>query len=375
MNQRFERFWPALESIPDLAAVPAEWRVLLGDEYDLIRPLLIPTPRLAGSVKSTAPGHYCVHEIRRYKGEYLAVCPDGCDTVTLTRDDIVIHKLNVPEFCRQLAEALGLEAAPAESLPHLPKVITIGAYVPYSGRRFTACLAVVGEPDEMRQTVDVLAKDGRPFILLVPTHGAFNRACAEGVNRTQSCFIVLAETLGLDDGGRLALLDGQTPATLFAEFRAMNKLDDAQSDAEFFPTPPGAQWGDLAIVFKDTHTVSVSVGGIQRVLNYTAMGMANRKNRNPNKQWDLLYQFALGSGRLVWRKNKHRSKYVSPEDLTDTQVVSRQRGGPRETMRKQKQLLAESLRQFFKIDGDPFVLSGGGGWSARFIVTAEEDRL
>jgi len=374
VTRKVERFWQALEHVPDLAAVQAEWRVLLDDEYDLIRPLLIPTPRLAGSIKSAVPGRCCVHDIRRFKGEYLAVCPDGCDTVTLTRADIVIHKLDVPAFCRQLAEALGLEAAPAEALPHVPKVITIGAYVPYSGRRFTACLAVVGEPDEMRQTVEVLAKDGRPFILLAPTRGAFNRACAEGVNRTQSCVIVLAETLGLDDGGRLAVLDGQTPAPLFAEFRAINKLDDVQSDPEFFPTPPGVQWTDLVIVFKDAHTVSVSVGGIQRVLNYTSMGMANRKNRNPNKQWELLHEFALRND-LIRQSRKNPSKYVDLEDLTAEHAADKQRGSRRDAHRKQKELLAKALRQFFRIDGDPFIVAGGGGWNARFAVTCEGSDL
>jgi len=111
------------------------------------------------------------------------------------------------------------------------------------------------------------------------------------------------------------------------------------------------------------------------VLNYSAMGMASRKNRNPNKQWELLYKFALGNGQFGGRNRHRRSGYVAPEDLTDTHLASRQRGGWGETMRKQKQLLAKALQQFFKIDGDPFVLSGGGGWNARFIVTDHEDRL
>ena len=53
----------------------------------------------------------------------------------------------------------------------------------------------------------------------------------------------------------------------------------------------------------------------------------------------------------------------------------KQRGNRRDAHRKQKQLLAEALRQFFQIDGDPFILSGKGGWSTRFILTAEEGSL
>jgi hypothetical protein len=88
------------------------------------------------------------------------------------------------------------------------------------------------------------------------------------------------------------------------------------------------------------------------VLNYTEMGMANRKNGNPTKQWDLLYQFATGNGRITWQNR-----------------------GPSPKHRKQKELLADALRRFFQIESDPFILAAAGGWNARFIVTMQGDSL
>ena len=351
MTEPLRNLWHAIESVPDLAAVPAEWRSLLGSEYEPVRWLLLPTQRLAGSVKSPVPGRSCVHEIRRFKGEYLSVCPDGCDTVTVPRDEIVVHKLDMPALCRQIAEALGLEAAAPEALPHLPKAVNIGAYVPYSGQRFAACLAAVGEPQDMRRAVDVLSAEGRPFILLALTRGAFDQACAEGVKRTQSCFVALAETLGLDGRGRLAMLDGRTPAGVFAEFLAVHVPQPRADDGMvFFPTPADARWEDVSIRFMagDRHAVFVSVREVSGVFHYAQMGMANRKSAKPTKQWLLLEAFAEGHGRIDWRNREADRKN-----------------------QKRKENLAADLKRFFRIEGDPFA-NEGDGWQARFAVAVPD---
>ena len=374
MSRRLQRLWSALERVPDLAAVPGEWRSLLGGDHEAVARLLLPTRRIAGSVKSTSPGRTCIHEIRKHKGEYLEVCPDGCKTVTRSRDDITVHRLDVAGFAREIAESLGLDVLPAEAVPNVVDVWKIGDYVPSAGYRFPVCLALAGEPENLRTVVDGLAARGEPFVLIAPTRSAFGQPAAELLKQTDSLFLALDELVG-DGDGRLSLLDGYTAAGVFAEFHAAHvPQPKAEDGTAFFPTPPGVQWGDLAIVFKDAHTVSVSLGGIQRVLNYTAMGMANRKNRSPNKQWELLYELAQRND-LLRQSRKDPSKFVGLEDLTNEHAANKRKGNRRDAHRKQKQLLAEALRQFFQIDGDPFILSGKGGWSTRFILTAEEGSL
>jgi hypothetical protein len=206
---------------------------------------------------------------------------------------------------------------------------------------------IVAEPDEMRRAVDVLSAEGRPFVLLAPTRGPFNQACAASVKRTQSCFIALAETLGLDDRGRLAMLDGQTSAALFADFLAAH-VPQPKSDngMVFFPTPTGARREDVSIRFMagDRHAVFVSVREVSGVFHYAQMGMANRKSAKPTKQWLLLEAFAEGHGLLDWRNRKADRRN-----------------------QKRKENLAADLRRFFGIGGDPFAIDGDG-WSARFSV-------
>ncbi len=173
MTRRFERFWPALEQVPDLAAVPVEWRALLGDDFAAAGRFLLPTPRVAGSVKGLAPGRTCIHEIRRWRGCFLSVCPDGCEAAELTRDEVTVHRLDVAALAREVAGALGLEAVRAETVPGVAGVWYVGDYVPYCGLRFPAYLALAGEPEGLSAAADGLAARGGPFILLAATTGSW----------------------------------------------------------------------------------------------------------------------------------------------------------------------------------------------------------
>jgi hypothetical protein len=97
-----------------------------------------------------------------------------------------------------------------------------------------------------------------------------------------------------------------------------------------FPTPAGVGWGDVLIRFRDGHTVSIKIKSASGVYNYTQMGMANKKNSNPTKQWELLKAFAEKRGQIDW-KNKQANL----------------------ALKKQKQELSNRLRHFFRMDGDP----------------------
>ncbi|MBE3064040.1 MAG: hypothetical protein IMZ69_03370, partial [Spirochaetes bacterium] len=228
-----KRLWSAIERLPDLAAVPGEWRSLLGSEYDLASRFLLPTQRVARSGRGTVPGRNCIHEFQPWKGEYLSVCPDDCDTVTLPRDEVVIHRLDAAALGREIGEAMGLEAFPAEAMPELPNVLRIGEYV-LAGHRFPVCLVFTGEPDQLRCDVDGLAARAEPFVLLAPTRSAVTQACADLLKRAKSSFLPLNELLGQGDDGRLALLDGHTADNVLADFRAIHgsRPEDTKQAAE-----------------------------------------------------------------------------------------------------------------------------------------------
>lgn len=349
MSRRLDRLWLALEQVPDLAAVAGEWCSLLGDEYAHVGRFLLPTPRIARSVKGAAPGRTCTHEIRQWKRHFLSVCPDGCEPAEVTRDEVTIHRLDTAALSREIAGAFGLEAAPAELVPGVAGVCKVGEYVPFSGYRFPVFLTLTGEPELLCAAVNGLVAPGGPFILAAPTRSAFTQAIADTVRQAKACFLPLAELLGHGGDDRLALVDGITAEFVLAEFRAAHvpqpKADDGMM---FFPTPPGARWELVSIRFIDRHSVYATVMGASGTYHFAQMGMANRKNAKPTVQWELLETFAEGHGVLDWRNRKAGRKN-----------------------QKRKENLAADLQRFFRIHGDPFALEGDG-WRARFAVSVHE---
>jgi len=349
MSRPLKQLWSALEQVPDLAGVPGEWRSLLGDNYGTAGRFLVPTKRIAGSARCTAPGRTCVHEIRKWKGEYLSVCPDGCETATLTRDDVVVHRLDVAVLGREIAAALGLEHVPAEPMPDLAGVWRIGDYFPLSGHRFPVYLTFTGEPDHLRAAADGLAARGKPFILVAPTRSAHTQPLADVLTRAKACFLTLDGMIGQSDGDGLALLDGHSVAGVFAEFRETHVPEPKEDDGMvIFQTPAGARWSDVTIRFADRHSVYVNVNGVSGVYHFAQMGMANKKNAKPTVQWDLLETFAEGHGVLDWSSRKADRKN-----------------------QKRRENLADNLQRFFRIDDDPFVVEGNG-WRAKFAVSVRE---
>lgn len=338
--------------MPDLAGVPAEWRSLLGDDYATAGRFLLPTKRIAGSVRCTAPGRTCVHEIRKWKGEYLSVCSGGCETATLTRDEVVVYRLDVAALAQEIAAALGLEHVPAEPMPDLAGVWRIGDYFPLSGYRFPVYLTFAGEPDRLRAVVDGLAVRGEPFILVTPTRSAHTQSLCDVLTRGKACLLALDELVGQSDDGGLALLDGQNVASVFAEFRAAHVPEPKADDGMvFFPTPADARWEHVSIRFIDRHSVYIDVQGVTGKYHCTEMSMASKKNAKPTVQWLLMEAFAEGHGVLDWssRKADRRNQ-------------------------KRREKLAADLRRFFRIEGDPFEIEGNG-WRAKFAVSVRGSDL
>lgn len=348
MSRPLKRFWSALELVPDLAGVQCEWQALLRNDYAHVTRFLMPTKRIAGSIDATVSGRTCTHEIRPFKGEYLEVCPNGCKATTRSRNDVAVHRLDVPTLGKELAKSLDLDAVPAEAVPHISSAWKIGELAPSAGYRFSVVLVFTGEPETLRSVVDGLAARGHPFILIAPTRSAFGQAAADLVGRADSIFLPLDELVG-DSDGRLALLDGHTATSVFAEFCASHIPQPESADGVvFFSTPAGTTWEDVSIRFIDRHSVYIDVQGVTGKYHCTQMGMASKKNAKPTVQWALLETFAEGYGRIDWRNTNASRKN-----------------------QKRKEKLAADLRRFFRIGDDPFVLEGDG-WRARFAVTVRE---
>lgn len=134
----------------------------------------------------------------------------------------------------------------------------------------------------------------------------------------------------------------------FQLFKAeLLKLPESQFDAdtpEPKPIPPAQKkdtskpfqhlkWDTLTIQFIDGHHVKISGQDTKTTVTayFKEMGFEDARKRQPNKQWLLLKLLAESNGGLSWEKSEAKGD-----------------------IKKKKQLLAKTLRDYFGIKDDPF---------------------
>jgi hypothetical protein len=127
---------------------------------------------------------------------------------------------------------------------------------------------------------------------------------------------------------------------------AAGSSDSLHGGVTPFPTPPGAPWASVRIRFVDGETVAVAVCGVTAHFNYAQMGMADGRNARPTKQWELLRAFASVHGLLSWECH-HACR----------------------ANQKRREILARDLKAFFRIDGEPIILTEDRkGWRTVFAI-------
>lgn len=344
-----KRLWQALESVPGLATVEAEWKALTGPDYETLRCFLRPNGSLAASYPCARCG--CAHEVITHgENDIVAVyrCETQCPNIALSRPDVLVYEVNWSALGNAVAAALQITYEGA-SVDGLHQTARIGYYSPFAGYRFPVVLALQCEPDDMRITVERLAAttDGA-FVLLTPTTQLIPAVVEDLLRRKNAMFLPLADVLDVVGGGSFKA--SPRCEELFTDFRSHNVPQaDATSSAVFFPTPADTTWSDVTIRFVDGHAVFVKVKGVTGRYLYSDMGMVDRRKAAPDSQWQLLQAFAEGNGMFTWdHPMAHKNK------------------------QKQRETLAARLREFFRIAGDPFeYVEDTKGWRARFNIMPE----
>lgn len=95
--------------------------------------------------------------------------------------------------------------------------------------------------------------------------------------------------------------------------------------------PPDTKWENITIRFLNGQEVIIKVKDLTFQNTYEGLGFQDEKRKLPNKQWEFLKGLSETNGEISW-------------------------GDSRATLKgkKQKQLLAEALKAYFRIDEDPF---------------------
>jgi hypothetical protein len=97
--------------------------------------------------------------------------------------------------------------------------------------------------------------------------------------------------------------------------------------------PAGTPWQGVWLQFLDDENVMITAGHFRRGASYEDMGFADTRGKKPkpNAQWNFLLLLAKKQGELSFKDSEAMDKY-----------------------KKQKQLLSDGLKRYFRIDYDPF---------------------
>ncbi|MCL5103669.1 MAG: hypothetical protein M1133_06085, partial [Armatimonadetes bacterium] len=336
------------------ASVESEWRRLAGEEYEAGKAFLRPRQELADYFPCPREQPCgCLHDVVIHaEDDIVAVCacdPPHCDTIRIAKSDIIVHELDTALLCAAVSGALSLQPAQAD-VPDLLHTTRLGFDSPCAGFKFPAFLTIQLNADKFRRVAFTLAaRYIEPFILIAPTDEMCGPDCMEILSVRKSLFLTLADIFALDGAGRFVPASSCADALARFHGTVVPGLEPDSNYAHpiaFFPTPPDASWDDVSIRFLDGHSVSVSVKDKSGVYHFTQMGMSKKNAATPTAQWKLLEAFADGHGVFDWN-SEHASR----------------------NQKKQKQLLSQALRRFFRLEDDPFrYVSEYKGWEARFYI-------
>ena len=211
-------FCRAIERLAAPAAVRAEWRDELGEDWPWASALLRGTDRLAGcypkrdGTRRAEGPPYAVVWRDEAADLYIASCPWGTGKIELGRADLVIYELDLPALCRRMADALGLTFDFDEHIAGAPHVYRVGAKDPMQEQESWVYLCLAPDAAMVSNAFAQLgSRHERPFLLFTCT-------------RSNWCGPV-----GSQAGGTLRSLEDSFLVSPAGEWHAVIKAGDSVS--------------------------------------------------------------------------------------------------------------------------------------------------
>lgn len=106
--------------------------------------------------------------------------------------------------------------------------------------------------------------------------------------------------------------------------------------------PENTRWENITINIPNENNITILIGNNKYETNYKKMGFNDNRKNCPNKQWWFLMILATRNGSIAWEDFEKDNK-ISKLSLKDINKF-----------KKTKQSLVKSLRDYFKIEDDPF---------------------
>ena len=371
--------WKMLEDMPAQAAPWCEWRDALSDwaRFELFQKRYLQLDKHQASAVACVSDcpMFCPRQVVHHaEDDIVAVCPENeSKPYPLAAKDILVYKPKRQAFHKDLCVALGIQHR--ENQPAGTRFVwRLGQYKPREGYELPVYLIFPEDEEHLAESLNrICLLHETQFAVITPTDQHHCPETDQLLIANEAIGLTLDGEITFDDKGKLAA--NRELTDIFASFHATIP-EPGSGDQEQFPTPAGTTWEAITIEFVDGHTISIRTGDLHRQYDFGQMGMRNQKNNSPDRHWDLLKQFAEGSGIIgfVPISNAEIKNSLSQLDRR----VDTESGGfsiknaPDKTVKKHKQGLSKALRAFFSLKDDPIQwVAKESCYRCRFVIIAD----
>lgn len=220
------KLWLALERLPGVWAAGAEWKLCLGNDFELLKQFLQPTDHLASTLPDASDPHACYRVVRHAADDIVGVHDGDGTVIRLSKLDALIYRADVASVANNAVTALGWE--PIKVGNNRTSPLRVGTARPFDIPVF---LAIPHDPGDLRHAAEALAaKHESSFVLLAPTARFMRPPCEEVLKGRRAYFLPLMESIEIQDGSRWV-------ASQFAEQRLALLRESHAQQAQRRPIP------------------------------------------------------------------------------------------------------------------------------------------
>jgi hypothetical protein len=340
-------FWQLLESPARTGRPLSTWKLALREEFELVASYIVPTGALATTMPCarTFAGHFCSYRIVEHEdGTFAGVCDEGrCPRRVFQREELAQHAIDEDRLAKELTTLLGITPSPQE-VEGVGRSRRLG-FLKGEERIPVILTTQWTVPDCNRFLADFYADRSGRVLWIFSTGRRLDDKSQRILSKQEAVVFTIDGHFEIESGALKLLPEGvkDWDDTLF-------RLTGVGVHEHGFHVPAGAKWSDLTLRFRDGHTLVARMGkAANGCFSFRDLQMEDKRTKGPDVQWELLRQFAESYGTINWQ-----SKAASLRN------------------KKKKDRLAESLKTFFGIPGEPFnYLQNEGGWESVFNIQPE----
>lgn len=311
-------------------------------------------------------GRPCQRRIVQHApNDVVGVCDneDGfCETRQVSRKERLVYRLDEERLFAAILKASGGKPVAREVIADRPRVLRIGGIPTTGDSQLPVFFALASDTSAVDAAITALLAHGaEKFLLVIPVSKTIGLVQENRVAQRGARIVGLDQLLDVAAGGAVsARASGQELVGQWLGKSAPKSPRDAE--AARFPTPPGTQWKDVTITFKERDIIEIKCGNAIAVtrerLHIPGMADATKREKAPTDKWFLLMAFAARGPTL---------------NMSDLEKFYGSRN--REMIKKQKSDLSLALQDYFGIKEPPIKYKAKGRCYCPVLTIREDDNV